>query len=216
MNHLMLTGSTTKEHIQLQGIECLRLGKPAFNKVRYSDVQKKLQAFPVFSALKVNEQISHMCAPDRSLQDQMAKMDSTLGTILHGLLLQREAFSDSMNTLINIHPVVKKDVQRLLVASESSFRSLSDDVLQYVCGRRAEVIEQRRRAFTPRNAQVASLLESIPPSSTHLFETDSLADLTKQYGDSFRPFRASFKKTPRRITSNQNFNRQAKTSKPFF
>lgn len=58
----------------------------------------------------------------------------------------------------------------ILVGPDSVFRQLSDDVLQYVCGRRAEVIEQRRKLFLPKNNQVASLMEAIPPSSSHLFE----------------------------------------------
>lgn len=40
--------------IKKQGLECQKLGSQLWNKIRYKEVQKKLQAAPVFDTLKVN------------------------------------------------------------------------------------------------------------------------------------------------------------------
>lgn len=176
-----------KPHIEALGIDCLRLGKPSFNRVRYAEVQKRLQAFPVFSALQVNTQIGHLASHDAA-SEQLLKTDTTLGVILHASLLERDYFSEAMKVLISRHPTIKKDVHELLVGPEAKFRQASDDLLQYVCGRRVECIEQRRKRFYPKNTQVVSMLDAIPPSASHLFDAESLAELTKQHSNSFRQY----------------------------
>ncbi|VEN45418.1 unnamed protein product [Callosobruchus maculatus] len=80
-----------KPNILQQGRECQRLGTTSFNNIRYADVHKKLHASPVFSSLKINPQLPPKLYLN-PLQDQLAKADSCLGTILYGMLLQREAF----------------------------------------------------------------------------------------------------------------------------
>ncbi|CAH0562921.1 unnamed protein product [Brassicogethes aeneus] len=147
-----------KPHIKSQGIDCLRLGKTFFNRVRYADVQKKLQASPVFCAL--NNQLLPRVSNNASF-DQLSKTDLTLGTILHGLLMQRDSFAEAMKKLVGKHPSIKRDVQELLVGPESQFRQNSDDVLQYVSGRRSEVIDQRRKFFFQKNSQMNFLLEDM-------------------------------------------------------
>lgn len=130
----------------------------------------------MFSALKVNLELSP--APG---QDQLSRSDATLGAITHGLLLQREAFSQALRRLVMKHPVIAEDVHQELLHNDSLFRTLSDDLLQYVCGRRSEVIELRRKAFRPRHDRVASLLDNIPPSTTHLFDEARFSDFVKQH-----------------------------------
>lgn len=176
--------------IESQGIQCLRLGQLSYNKIRYIEAQKKLQAFPVFSALRVNKELSYASSSDQT-QNLLTKADSNLAIILHGLLAQRDYFAEGMKSLISKHPSIKSDVQNIFNGPDSKFKQVSDDVVQFVCGKRAEVIEQRRKKFFPRNPQVVSLLEGIPPSSTHLFEEQRFSDVTRQHGSMFR---TSFRK----------------------
>nr|CAI5844758.1 unnamed protein product [Callosobruchus analis] len=49
-----------KKKIEMQGVDCQKLGSEFFNKVRYAEVQRKLQATPLFSALKVISELSAM------------------------------------------------------------------------------------------------------------------------------------------------------------
>lgn len=68
--------------IEAQGVHCLRLDQPSFNKIRYLEVQKKLQTFPVFSALRVNRELSYASSSDAT-HHLLAKSDSTLAIVLH-------------------------------------------------------------------------------------------------------------------------------------
>nr|CAI5842753.1 unnamed protein product [Callosobruchus analis] len=125
-----------KAAIATQGIECQRFGQPSFNRIRYAEVQKKLHATPVFSALQVNQQIKHLVPSPPS--DTLGKTAMSLGLICHGLLLQREYLGKSLREIGAKFPDAVADIQRLIIDSNSEFRSVSDDLLQYTCGRRAE------------------------------------------------------------------------------
>nr|CAH7716821.1 unnamed protein product [Callosobruchus chinensis] len=198
---------TVKPNILQQGRECQRLGTSSFNRIRYADVHKKLHASPVFSSLKVNPQLPPTLYLNQ-LQVQLAKSDSCLGTILHGMLLQREAFSNTINEIVRKHPGTRSDILKSLVR-EGDFRQLSDDLIQYVCGRRAEIIDQRRKIFRPKNDYAASLLEKIPPSDTHLFDDQLFDEFHKQHGRFFRPLsRPSISRNYRSETTARTDSRQ--------
>ncbi|CAH0562865.1 unnamed protein product [Brassicogethes aeneus] len=205
-----------KSTILQLGRECQRLGTTSFNKIRYSEVHKKLHASPIFSALKVNPQLPPKPYSNQ-YQDQLTKIDSCLGTILHGMLLQREAFSNAISEIIKKHPGAKPDILTNLV-KEGDFRQFSDDLIQYVCGRRAEIIDQRKKII-PKNEYVASLLENIPPSETSLFDEKPFAEFYQQHGRFFRSFNepstSKIHKTETTNRTNYNARRpqfRAKTS----
>nr|CAH7764027.1 unnamed protein product [Callosobruchus chinensis] len=130
-------------------------------------------------------------------------MDQTLGTVVHGLLLQREALSTCVKDLSDKHPSLKRDI------------AISDDLLQYACGRHAETIEQRRNSLLPKEEYLATRLNSIPPSSTHLFCEDRLAELLKQ--PPHNPFFHLPSRKPPLVKkpSSSSSSRAHKTSKPF-
>ncbi|KAF9420537.1 hypothetical protein HW555_003287 [Spodoptera exigua] len=166
------------EPIQKEGIECQRLGSEGWNRIRYKEVEKRLQAASVFSALKVNIELG-------SLKNQpfpfLAKQEGMLGTISHGLLLQRKALADGLNNIIKKCPDAGDELRKLL-ADDSQFKVLSDDLLQFVCAHRAEAIEARRRAYKPKNVPLGAALHSIPPSSTHLFDEKRLGTFLRDNG----------------------------------
>jgi hypothetical protein len=76
---------------------------------------------------------------------------------------QRKAFKDTISKLINLCPEAKKAVKDCFFSEESEFHSLSEALLQFVCGKRAEVIAERRKAVI--SPQGLKTLQSIPPSS---------------------------------------------------
>lgn len=218
--------SAAKHHIEQQGIECQRLGLSSFNKIRYVDAQKKLQASPVFGPLKTNYQLKNL-GPKTSVPELLSKMDGSFGTITHGLLLQRDSFSQGIKELVTKFPQIRQEAGNILWGPDSQFKQNSNDLLQFVCGKRAETIELRRKLFRPRNDMVASLLNNIPPSKSHLFEEAELSELFKQHQSSFRPsFRSSkfdtqnkhpqgtFRKPPTHQTGSRPRN-FPKTSKDF-
>ncbi|KAH9635721.1 hypothetical protein HF086_001759 [Spodoptera exigua] len=166
------------ESIKKEGIECQRLGSEGWNRIRYKEVEKRLQAASVFSALKVNIELG-------SLKNQpfpfLAKQEGMLGTISHGLLLQRKVLADGLNNIIKKCPDAGDELRKLL-ADDSQFKVLSDDLLQFVCAHSAEAIEARRRAYMPKNVPLGAALHSIPPSSTHLFDEKLLGTFLRDNG----------------------------------
>ncbi|XP_063389184.1 uncharacterized protein LOC134674970 [Cydia fagiglandana] len=166
-----------KPHIAEQGIKVLRLGDTTYNQIRYVEVQKKLHAAPVFGALKANPILVKHTTPN-PMQEQLGKMDYVLGTMVHGLLMQRDALHVALKELSNKHPGLKEDLKSLL-SSGSATKTISDDLLQFACGRRNEIIEQRRNFLIPKDDYQASLLNSVPPSTTHLFCESKLTEVLK-------------------------------------
>ncbi|RVE53064.1 hypothetical protein evm_002362 [Chilo suppressalis] len=166
--------------LEQQGIMCQRLGEPTWNKIRYADSQKKLQASPVFSCLRINATLFQHSQPSQ-LKDLLGKCDSAFGAITHGLLGQRQKLQEALKKVADEHPEATDSLRKLL-ASDSDFRSISDDLLQFACGKRAEIIESRRKLYEPRNNYYRSVLSQIPPSSTHLWDEEKLQDAIKIHG----------------------------------
>ncbi|KAI5733985.1 hypothetical protein M8J77_001063 [Diaphorina citri] len=162
-----------------QGISCQKLGSPAWNRVRYSESQKALQAGGVFKPLSVPGEIPF---PNSSTFENLSRQDSFLGTLSHGLLLQRNALSGAMNTLAEKFPEVREELGSIF-SDDGELKQVSDNLLQYVCGKRAECFEARRRLVEPKDPQLARLVRAIPPSPSCLFEEAQLlwALLFKQF-----------------------------------
>lgn len=174
--------------IELEGIECQRLGAEGWSLIRYKEAEQRLQATPVFSALKMNtvlQRFNFQCCP------VLEKMDGVLGTISHGLLLQRKALAKGINKIVKDHPEVTEHMIKL-IDTDSPFRKISDDLLQFVCARRAETIERRRKMVSAKNASLTAALQLIPPSTTHLFEEKALTDFIRDNGGAEQVFRSGF------------------------
>lgn len=159
------------------GLSCQRLGESSWCNVRYA-TQKQFQATPVFTSLKTNNLLVEI-TPNWKSSEVLEKSDLTLGAITNGLIQQRMIFQ---NLLDSLPTDIKNIVGRDFVAANSEFRKNSDALLQYVCGRRAEVIKQRREVYKPPNKAFRNILHDIPPSGTHLFEDKSLTEVVKELG----------------------------------
>ncbi|KAJ2940382.1 hypothetical protein O0L34_g59 [Tuta absoluta] len=160
-----------------EGIECQRLGTKKWSRIRFKDAEKKLQAAPVFNTLEINPELASLNLHSYPL---LAKQDGLLGTVCHGILLQRRALVKDLKKLVEDHPAIKDEVRRIL--KDSEFQSISDDLLQFTCGHRAEAIEMRRKVYKTKHEVLTAALQQIPPSPTHLFEEKSLANFLKDNG----------------------------------
>lgn len=177
---------TADDSIVKQGAHCQRLGEPAWQNIRFADVQKQFQATPVFTSLKTNSNLA-TATPSWQTVTLLEKMDARLGAITHGLLQQRKQFQEiySKATL-----EIKSHISKNFLASDSAFRRTSDSLLQYTCGERAEIIQQRRSVYKPSNKTLNELLHAIPPSKTHLFSEPQLSKLIKDQGGTSKFFPA--------------------------
>ncbi|KAI5631182.1 hypothetical protein NE865_16107 [Phthorimaea operculella] len=184
--------------IKQQGIDCQRIGLTSWNKIRYLDAQKKLQASPVFGALSLNPQLKHL-STSNSLTDYMEKTEGSYGTITHGLLLQAQAFKRGILNIIEKCPSAIDVVNKELADRSAEFRQISDNLLQFTCGKRAEAIEIRRKALAPVSENISPLLHKIPPSPNFLFDEDKLQELSKAPSSTFDAFKK--KQFKRKFTS---------------
>ncbi|KAJ8729876.1 hypothetical protein PYW07_016914 [Mythimna separata] len=170
--------SVAEESLVKQGIASQRLGTDGWLSINYIEGQKKFQAAPVFTNLQIN---SHLAAITPSAQHVtvLEKMDLCLGGITHGLLQQRKEFQEIYKKATL---EVKSVISKYFLSFESSFRRTSDTLLQYTCGKRAQIIQQRRSIYKPSNQKLYELLHAIPPSATHLFSEPKLSALLKEQG----------------------------------
>lgn len=168
------------ENIKAQGIQCQKFGSSGWSRIRYKEVQKKLQASPVFDSLKVNTQLEGIVSKSY-YQTLLERVDELTGTLSHGLLKQRQKLMEGMKSLAAKHPGAYEDIKATFVG-ESEFKEVSDDLLQFTCARRAEVIEMRRKAFKPKEQHHAAKLAEIPPSESHLYDEELLSKFLDQRG----------------------------------
>ncbi|KAH9630938.1 hypothetical protein HF086_016821 [Spodoptera exigua] len=82
-------------------------------------------------------------------------------------LLQRKALAGGLKNIRKKCPDADDELRKLL-ADDSQFKVLSDDLLQFLCAHyRAETKQARRRAYKAKNVPPgAALLHSIPPPSS--------------------------------------------------
>uniref|UniRef100_A0A8D8SWA1 Uncharacterized protein n=1 Tax=Cacopsylla melanoneura TaxID=428564 RepID=A0A8D8SWA1_9HEMI len=153
--------------LQAQGIKCQRLGEASWNRIRYAEAEKRLRRGGVFQPLAKNHLLGSS-AGDGELQ----KSERLLATSIHALLAQRQAFKEATQALVQRCPQARSHINEIFSES-SSFRAVSDDFLQFLCGKRAEVIDARRRSFE-HPSHLGQILQNIPPSSSHLFAEEAL------------------------------------------
>lgn len=165
---------TALEH----GIKCQKFRDAEWRNVRYAETQKLFQATPAFSALKPNNLLAGV-APEWKSTGILERFDLVLGAITNGLLQQRIIFQSLLDSLPT---QMKKKVGKDFIAADSNFRKTSDSLIQYICGRRAEVIQQRREIYKPQNKALKNILHDIPPSETHLFEEKAFSEAVKEQG----------------------------------
>jgi hypothetical protein len=175
-----------------QGRECQRFNSESWQNIRYAEVQKTFQATPTFTSLKVNGNLATV-TPSWQLVFVLEKMDLCLAATTHGLLQQRQTFQ---NIYKNAPAAVKSHISKYFLASESTFRKTSDSLLQYVCGRRAEVIQHRRGIYKTHNKTLNDLLHGIPPSETHLFAEPQLSEFVKEQGGVYKLFPSKRRTVP--------------------
>ncbi|KOB79363.1 putative transposon Ty3-I Gag-Pol polyprotein, partial [Operophtera brumata] len=179
------------DHMLAKGLEIQRLNSENWSNLRYREAEKALHASPVFVALKVNPQLASLTQKWCS-SDTLTKYDHTLGVLTHGLLMQREAFKDAIWSVgkegMASTQAMSDSIQRNLLSPDSTFHKVTDQILQYVCGRRADVLTSRRLTYSSPNVAMDSILQTIPPSATHLFNEEKLTEALKVNGGFHRFF----------------------------
>lgn len=154
-----------------------------------------------------------------SSSDHLLPLDQTLGILTHRLLLQRQAFSVGMNALIKKFPSTEDEVNAIFNNPASDFKAVSDNLLQFSCGKRADCFESRRRLIAPKDQHLAKLVKAIPPSPTALFDEGQFADFVRLHPTAFHlaPFKsrvASFSNDPQPFPAQRRGREKPQIPKP--
>lgn len=177
-----------KEEMARKGAELQRLGQSTWSSIRYKEAEKGMEATPVFSALKINPQLANR-TPRVVKAETLIKFDQTLAVISHGLLQQRHAFLEGVKKLMEgSNSADQQVIQNTFLNKDCEFRRSSDQLIQYVFGRRADVLSQRRAFYTCPNAALNPILQDVPPSETHLYDQGKLAEVIKENGGIYKFF----------------------------
>lgn len=185
-------------------LDVQRLGSTTWSEVRYSDTQKLYNHSPGFIDLDANEEIK-MYDTTRNL----ALADKSYAAITFCILKQKESLQEAIRNLLLWSKNTEINFDNLSVKVEELFQKgdlhkISSDLLQLVCGHRAESIEMRRETITSqiRDPLVKAALNRIPPSSTYLFNPESFATALEKAGGVRKAFWPP--KTDSQIRSNQS------------
>ncbi|KAI5700244.1 hypothetical protein M8J76_015353 [Diaphorina citri] len=158
---------------EAHGHSSQKLDSVGWSRIRYMEAQKETQTGGIFARLQPNPELD---VPHNSLVDLLACNDGAFGILCHGLILQRLTLADTINMVVSKHPSVKSDLISALSSKESMFKKTSDNLLQYVCGKRAEAIASRRKLLEPAIRVPPRILKDISPSQEYLFDPKSLAE----------------------------------------
>lgn len=161
-----------------------------WNSVRYTEVQKKYVAFPAFSELKVNEELRRLEDPFAPLR--WYQMERSFAALSNAFLAQNECVNIALKHLIDW--AAKPDAQltsdliydklKELFGNDSNYKAVSHDILQLICGKRAEVLELRRKALLKglKGKYIREDIDRIPPSIEYMFNPQSLSAYIQKIG----------------------------------
>lgn len=150
---------------------CQQLGTPNWNAVRYAEAESRLKRGSAFQPLVMNNLFANQSS---SIDYGLRRQERLLGTLTYGLLAQRKAFAEAQAALIQRCPSAEKAFEECF-SDDSKFCSVTQDLLQFVCGKRAEILAERRKTVEPSDKGSKKALLEIPPSLSHVFDEEKLA-----------------------------------------
>lgn len=181
--------SADKELLEtLNGLQ--RFNSADWKEVRFASALRNFLATPGFTDLKVNEELCYL----ENKKDPIAHVERVLAGLSNAVLAQRNLLKCSLQSIIdwafsktdNFSPNTLFEKLSSNFGTGSQISKNFEDMLQIICGKRAECIENRREALLSelknKNAQAA--LHKIPPSADYLFSKEQLAPLIQSLGGS--------------------------------
>lgn len=161
------------------------LDSTEWDAIRYLETQKLYNCTPGYTDIDLNEEVKayesprHLIHADRAfaaLTMCAIKQRESLQTILRELLsLAKESNSLSYDCL-------EGKINELFSAGD--FLKNSSDLLQLICGHRAEIIQMRRDCVTKqvKDPLLKTSLKKIPPTATNLFNAEKFAAVIEKAG----------------------------------
>lgn len=173
--------------------------KPDWSEVRYAETQKSYNHSPGFVELEANEEIR----PYDTLK-HLSYSERAYASLTYGLLKQKESLKKELCSFMTWVRDQKEEIsfeainQKLNdIFTSGEFSKVSADLLQMVCGHRAETIQMRRDSITNavRDPLVKSSIRKIPPSEVNLFNSEQFVVALDKVGGIKKAFWPASKST---------------------
>lgn len=155
-----------------------------WSELRYAETQKLYNQSPGFVNLETNEEIK---AYDS--QRQYVHAEKAYAAISLAIIKQKQALQNCFNDLIHwardedlTADTLSNKISSLF--SEGDFHKISTDILQLVCGHRAEIIQMRRDGIFRhvKDPLMKSTLRKISPSCYNLFNAEKFTAAIEKAG----------------------------------
>lgn len=174
--------------------------------VRYAEIQKSYNARPGFVDLEANDELKQF-----EKSSSLSATDKSLGAITRAVIMQSDALKKGVSDLLQWTGEVdilnnESLISKIKEIFSGDFQKISLDCLQLVCGRRADIIEQRRDAFISlvKEKFLKVSLKKIPPSCEYLFDKEPFLEFLKNNGGVSKIFvtpKTSFSAQEKRVAS---------------
>lgn len=169
-----------------------------WNNVRYTETQKKYISTPAFTNLGMNDELLAF----ESKFSHLRSLDQTFGALTNMVITQKEALQTTLKSLLEwssdstttlTHASLSTKVHELF-SNACPYTNVSKDILQVICGRRANIIEHRRDSSLSavKDKYNKTILRRIPPSCEYLFQPKDLSDAVTKLGGGTQVFRRPY------------------------
>lgn len=188
-----------------------------WSELRYADTQKLYVHSPGFTELEPNEEVKAY-----DTLRHLSYADKVYAALTLCMLKQRQTLQDTLRDLLfwaKDTDTINFDSLNDKVAdlfSEGSFQKTSSDLLQLICGHRAEVIQMRRDGVLAqvKDPLMKATLRKIPPSCRNLFSADAFTTAVEKAGGVRKCFWPLQKKSASSLNASQAGPSKATTTCP--
>ncbi|KPJ20245.1 hypothetical protein RR48_03954 [Papilio machaon] len=156
--------------------------------IRYKKALIDMLAAPGFCNLKINNELYCL----NKGRDFLAPTEEIMAAITNGMLHQRELLQSGLQEIIDWAHNNRDELRcenlfnkfTSTFGSDSSSYKLSEQLLQIICGKRAECIEMRRKRLIDgiQDKNIQAALHNIPPCEEFLFEKTELGAFIQSLG----------------------------------
>ncbi|KAH9640360.1 hypothetical protein HF086_001712 [Spodoptera exigua] len=161
------------------------LGKSDWNEIRYSETQKLYNYSPGYTDIEMNEEVKAFESPRH-----LVHADKAFAALTMCVLKQRDALQGTLQELLQwARNSVSLSYDTLLqkvsdLFSTGDYSRCSSDLLQIICGHRAEILQMRRDCVTKqaKDPLMKARLKKIPPTCTNLFNAEKFTAAIEKSG----------------------------------
>lgn len=160
--------------------------------IRFSEIQKKYLATPGFIELSVNDALKRFESAMLREDPRSYLLERSFAGLTNALLLQKDELQKALQGLVDwavenretLSPNSIFNKIESLFSNTSPYNVVTDDILQIVCGRRADFISTRRDSLLRQIPEEfhREVFIKIPPSMEMLFDDESIQNYLQKIG----------------------------------